>query len=49
MGNFVKRIGGCPRLVSWVPHVDRGAAMPSLSEARNALKMFSLWDTYEHA
>ncbi len=39
---------GSPYVLRWMPHFDRGAAMPSLADARNSLKMFSLWDTYEH-
>ena len=39
---------GSRYVLPWVPHVHRGAAKPSLKEARGLLKSFSLWDTYEH-
>ena len=38
---------GSRHVLTWVPHVHRGAAMPTLADARNSLKMLSLWDTYE--
>jgi len=39
---------GSQYVMRWVPHIDRGAAAPSLADARNSLRMFSLWDSYEH-
>jgi beta-mannosidase len=32
----------------WVAHVERGAAMPTLRQARRALRVSSLWDLSEH-
>jgi beta-mannosidase len=35
-------------VMRWVPHLERGTAMPSLAAARRALKTMSLYDTYAH-
>jgi beta-mannosidase len=32
----------------WIPHVERGARMPSPAEARRRLRTLSLWDTFAH-
>ncbi len=33
----------------WVAHAARGAGVPSLAQARAALRTLSLWDTFSHA
>ena len=38
---------GTKYVMRWVPHVDRGATMPRIADARRALKTLSLHDTYE--
>jgi hypothetical protein len=43
----VMRPGETYRL-KWVPHMYRGAEMPTLEEARRRLKTLSLYDTFEH-
>jgi len=35
-------------LLPWVSHVNLGAKVPTLAEARRRLTSFSLYDTYAH-
>jgi beta-mannosidase len=35
-------------VLPWHPHTHRGAAVPTLREAKKRLRTFSLYDTYEH-
>jgi beta-mannosidase len=34
--------------LTWVPHSERGARMPSATEAKRRLRTLSLWDTFAH-
>jgi beta-mannosidase len=47
-GDWLTLRPGSRCVLPWMPHIHRGAKMPSLSQARRILRTFSLFDTYEH-